>query len=86
MVLSFRLFPVERLKEFSGLLYGVGVPLRQVWDEGWSSKEFLVNSVVGRAAAVNPGGRDILGKRRKSREFDATKGYPGEDGGCAKSA
>ena len=36
--------------------------------------------MVGRAATAKLGGRDILVKRRKSREFDATKGYPGEDG------
>ena len=60
----------------------MGVPLLRLWDEGWSSKEIHVVTVIGRATTAKLGGRDILVKRRKSREFNATKGYPGEDGDC----
>jgi len=80
VVLSFCLFAVERLNEILGLQQGMGVPLLWAWDEGCSSNEILVVIVVGRAATAKLGGRDILAKRWKSREFDATKGYPGEDG------
>ena len=81
LVLNFCLFPVERLKESLLSQYGMGGPLLRERVEGWCSKEFqTILVVVVRAAAVKSGGRLILGKRRKQREFDATKGYPGEDG------
>ena len=79
--LNFCLLPVERLKESLRLQYGMGGPLLREWVEGWCSKEFLeMTVVVVRAATEKPGGRPILGRRRKQREFDATKGYPGENG------
>ena len=81
MALNFCFLPVVRLKESLYLQYGMGGPLLREWVEGWSSKEFLaVVVVVVRAAVAKLGGRPILGRRRKNREFDSTKGYPGEDG------
>ena len=49
------------------------------WVEGWSSKEILAMFAVVRVIEAKLGGRPILGRRRKRREFDATRGYPGED-------
>ena len=81
LALNFCLLPVARLKESLYLQYGMGGPLLREWVEGWCAKEFLsVVAVVVRAAVTKPEGRPILGRRRKNREFDATKGYPGEDG------
>ena len=80
MVLNFLLLSVERLKENLHLQYGMGGPLLRGWVEGCCSKEFLAMSAnVVRANATKLGGRHILGRRRKRREFDVTKGYPGED-------
>ena len=58
----------------------MGGPLQQLRGEGWYSKAIVVLFVVGGAATERLRGRTTLEKRRKSnREFDATKGFPGED-------
>ena len=54
-------------------------PLLREWVEGWRSKEILTMLAVVRVIAAKFGGRPTLGRRRKRREFDATRGYPGED-------
>ena len=79
VVLSFSLFLVERLKKGLVAYHGVRVPLVCRWGEGWDSNAILVDYVVGGAAREPSGGRPILMKRLKSREFDATKGFPGQD-------
>ena len=76
---NFCLLSVERLKESPHSQYGVGGPLLRAWVEGWSSKEIPMMFAAVRVLAAKFGGRPILGRRRKRREFDATKGYPGED-------
>ena len=81
VLLNFCLLPVARLKESLWLQYGLGGPLLRTRVEGCCSKEFLVVFVVVvRGATATPRGRHILGRRRKQREFDSTRGYPGEDG------
>ena len=77
--LSFCLFLVVRLKKGPRPYHGVRVPLVWNWGEGWDSKAISVEYVVGGAAKEPSGGRPILWKRQRSREFNATKGYPGED-------
>ena len=53
--------------------------LTKYWVEKLSANEFLM-SVVGRATASTDGGRAILKKRQQEpREYNPTKGYPGED-------
>ena len=79
LALNFCLLSVVRLKESLRSQYGMGGPLLREWVEGWSSKEILTMFAVVRALVAKLGGRPILGRRRKRREFDATKGYPGED-------
>ena len=79
MAWNFCLLSVGRLKESLHSQYGMGGPLLREWAEGWSSKEIPAMSAVVRVIAAKLGGRPILGRRRKRREFDATKGYPGED-------
>ena len=62
------------------LQQGMGVPLLREWAEGWCYKESLVVFAAAvRVVVTKPGGRPILGRRRNQREFDPTKGYPGED-------
>ena len=79
VVLSLYLLSVARLKECLFWQQGVGVPLLWKWVEGWISKEILGMLGVGRATTEKLEGRSIPGRRRRSREFDVTPGYPGED-------
>ena len=80
VVLNFCLLSVARLKESLQLQYDMGGPLLRSRVEGWYVKILAMYEVV-RATTTKLGGRlAILGRRRKQREFDATKGYPGEDG------
>ena len=77
--LNFCLFLVARLKKGLRPYHGVRVPLVWNWGEGWDSKAISVDYVVGGAAKEPSGRRPILWKRQRSREFNDTKGYPGED-------
>ena len=47
--------------------------------EGWDAKSITVEYVVGAATKEPLQGRPTLEKRQLSRDFDATKGFPGED-------
>ena len=60
----------------------MGVPLLRSWGEERVSKESSVFYVVGAAMTIFPReGRTALAKRKQGdRDFDSTKGYPGEDG------
>ena len=78
-VLCFCLFPVERLKEILWLRHGVGGPLLWLWEDRCASNEIWTILAVGGATAVEKGGRAALGKTQEKREYDPTKGYPGED-------
>ena len=80
VVFCFCLFPVERLKEFLRLQHGMGGSLLWIWEDRCASNEIWTILAVGGAAAAEKGGRaSTLGKRQKKREFNPTKGYPGED-------
>ena len=79
VVLSFSLFLVERLNKGLVAFHGVRVPLVCNRGEGWDSNAIQVDYVVGRATREPSGGRPILMKRLRSREFNPTKGFPGED-------
>ena len=80
-VLSFCKISVVRPKSFVELQHGVGGPLQWFREDGWNSKSILSVFVVGGATVSQLGGRSILERMQKSkREFDATRGYPGEDG------
>ena len=57
----------------------MGVPLLWKQGEGWDSKAISVEYVAGAAAEEPLRGRPTLEKRQLSREFDVTKGFPGED-------
>ena len=81
--LNFCFLLVARLKESLNLWNGVAGPLLLGQAEGWNSKEILVEPGVGAAATAKSEGRSTLERRQKQREFDATKGFPGEDGNPA---
>ena len=82
VVLTCLLFAVGRSKESLRKLHGMGVPLLRSWGEERVSKESSVFYVVGAAMTIFPReGRTALAKRKQGdRDFDSTKGYPGEDG------
>ena len=79
VVLNFCLFLVARPNESLKLHHGVRVRLLWFWGEGGVSKEILVDYVVGAATTEPLGGRPTLEKRQKTRDFNPTKGFPGED-------
>ena len=79
MVSNYCLFSVERLKKGLWSQHGVRVPLLWKQGEGRDAKSILVEYVVGAAAEEPLEGRPALEKRQLSRDFDATKGFPGED-------
>ena len=72
---------VERLKESWIAQNGMGVPLLRSLGEKCVAKEILVFAFAGRAATCFlPGGRATrIANRHEPRNYDATKGYPGED-------
>ena len=49
------------------------------WEDRCASNEIWTILAVGGATAVEKGGRAALGKTQEKREYDPTKGYPGED-------
>ena len=72
---------VERSKEFLPFLHGVVGPLQKGWKEECVSKVSSVFVPVGQYRCFFRGGRATHGGDGKdSWEFNATKGYPGEDG------
>ena len=75
-----QLFAV-RSTESLAMQYGVAVPLLQFWGEECVSNEFSAFTVVGRAATGFPrGGRTTRNESEyQSRNFDSTRGFPGED-------
>lgn len=72
---------VVRSKESWVLQQGMGGPLLQLLGEECVAKVFSAFIVAGGAAASFPrGGRATRNaNRHQSRDFDATRGYPGED-------
>ena len=82
VVLICLLFVFVRLTESLRMLHGVRVPLLRSWGEERVAKESPVFYVVGAAITVfSREGRTAYTKRRQEdREFDSTKGFPGEDG------
>ena len=79
VVLRFLLFAAEKLNESLGSLQAVRVPLFQLGGETSVAKVISRMYVVGRAAGEPCRGRTMLVKNRKLREFDPTRGYPGQD-------
>ena len=72
-------FLVERLKESLTSLHAVGVPLGRSWGEKCVSNESF-GSTAGGVGVLTRGGRTTHKEKRQTRDFDSTKGYPGEDG------
>ena len=70
---------VGRLKESLVLYHVVREPLVPSWGEKCASKVFFVVWVSGGAEAYSRRGRVTPQERQVSRDFDCTKGYPGED-------
>ena len=75
------LFWVARLKESLTLyLYHVvREPLVPSWGEKCVAKVFSIVWASDGKGVYTRGGRATLQKRQVSRDFDCTKGYPGED-------
>ena len=74
--LGFLRFLVARSKEFLILVQVVAGPLIWEWEDECVSKVILVLIFGGAAPDFATGGRATL---TRSREFDNTMGYPGED-------
>ena len=72
---------VARLKETCEAWNGMGVPLSRSTGERRVSKEILLFATVGGAmVCFFAGGRAAqTANRHQSRNYDMTKGYPGED-------
>ena len=70
---------VARLKESLALYHVVGEPLVPSWGEKCTAKVIFVVWVFGGAEVCTRRGRVTLQERQVFREYDCTKGYPGED-------
>ena len=71
---------VERWKEFRELYHAVVEPLVQFSEERCVSKVIVAVLVAGGKAACIERGRTALQQQRgQKREFNPTKGFPGED-------
>lgn len=79
VILGFLLLAVARSNEFLGLTHAVRVSLCSFWEEERASKESARMYMAGRAAVEPCSGRAVLAKNRKLREFNPTRGYPGQD-------
>ena len=77
VVLGCFLFCVERSKVARGLYHVVREPLVLALGEECVSK--VIRPLIAGGAATKDGGRTTLQKREQKREFDSTRGYPGED-------
>ena len=74
------LFTLERTKETLSALHDVGGPLLNGWGEVCAVKANCVFESVGEHGLFLRGGRVHFVKiSQNNREFDATRGYPGED-------
>ena len=69
-------FLVGRSKETSFLCNVVAGPLTEEWGDECVSKVILLLGFGGKMPGFTQGGRATP---RKSKQFDGTKGYPGED-------
>ena len=70
---------VERWKEFRRLYHAVREPLVPSPGEQCVSKVIVAVLVVGGKTACIDRGRTALQQKRQKREFNPTKGFPGED-------
>ena len=74
-------FAVERPKETLIVLHDMGGPLWIFFGEGCVANENFVFVLSGERRDLLRSGRSTCEKNgRDVREFDSTKGYPGEDG------
>ena len=74
------LFLIERSKETLFAWYGVRGPLLCRKGEECAAKESCVFVLMGEHRHFSRGGRATSKKsREKIREFDPTRGFPGED-------
>ena len=81
IVLKCLQFFAVRSTEFLEMRHGVVVPLSCFREEECVSKEFSVFAVAGGAVAAFLWGGRTTRKESKyqARNFDSTRGYPGED-------
>ena len=79
VILNCCLFYVERSKASRSLYQVVVEPLVPASGEECVSKVISVMRAAGSAEAIMKGGRSTPKKRQQKREFDPTRGYPGED-------
>ena len=80
VVLGCFLCCVERLKEIRELYHAVREPLVPLLEERCVSKEIVTTLVAGGKVTCVDRGRTALHQQRgQKREFDPTKGFPGED-------
>ena len=70
---------VERSKVTRRLYQAVRGPLVPSTGEECVSKEIVVVFIVGGAATGTNRGRTALQQRKQKREYDPTRGCPGED-------
>ena len=71
---------VERSKETSAILHGMGGPLQVCWGDECVLNENLDSERLGEQRLQLKSGRAILERKSgDSWEFDATRGFPGED-------
>ena len=73
------IFFTKSLKEISNVPRGVRVLRWFGWEERGVAKEILFYWFAGAAADKYWGGRETVKKTVQHREFDSTRGYPGED-------
>ena len=82
VVFSCLILSVERSKEFLLLLHAVVVPLQWQREDECVSKVIYKEYNAGGAAAEPCEGSRILDKKRQPREYNPTRGYPGQDITC----
>ena len=70
---------VERWKEARGLYHAVREPLVPSTEEQREPRVIVVVFFVGGATVYTNRGRTALQQKRQNREFNPTKGFPGED-------
>ena len=74
-------FTVERPNETLTIWHDMGGPLRDYWGEGCAANESFVFVLSGERQDLLRSGRATCERNGgDTREFDSTKGYPGEDG------
>ena len=71
---------IERSKEILALRKGVVGPLSLGWNEECVAKESLIFVLLGQQRHFLQGGRAAYtGSGQNTWEYDATRGFPGED-------